>query len=191
MAQCELVWALPDGGLSQFAGISGAPSATASPAPPNSKYALQVDTDEHCYLVNHGGGGRLLPSAGSSPYKFTFLIRLTDTTPSAQFILCGVRNSGGSTDAYFNIALELRTDGDLEVRSNDNSTVDATISAPFTANTWHEISIWYQESATGNAVVTIDGNKTSTTSKDYLASTGTARRWLQLGEGAVTSDVTP
>ena len=180
-----------DGGLNLITNSGGSPSSVSSPAPPFANYAIQLDAGEYIGLQSNNLEV-LLPSASvTSPIKVTFKVRFTDVTPGASidFFRQGANND---TDAGANIALRLRTDGDVEIRSADNTTVDATISAPFTADTWHEISVWVQISATGNAEVVFDGNSTTTTSKDYLSTSGSTSRcsWQNNTSSAMTMYVT-
>jgi len=110
----------------------------------------------------------------AAPFKNLFKVHFTDTTPSSDSDFAVFHKSGGSTDGYRNLTLRLLTTGNVEVRSNDNGTVAATITAPFTDNEWHQVSVWFEESATGDAEIVIDGTSTTITSADFDASTGTA-----------------
>ncbi len=159
---------------------SGSPSVASTPAPPNSKYCVVADASVGSSVISFlfpesGNDQGLINTSGNyaSPFKYTFKVRFDDVTPTnaVKMVQCGNSGLFAETD----LALRLNTNGDVDILSGGTAdTIDATFTTPFTANTWHEISIWYQRSATGNAEVVIDGTSKTTSSKDYLGSVTTS-----------------
>ena len=191
MATARQVFNFADGGLNMFQSATGGCSGgVTSPAAPNATYCMSIAAgSENCRLDIIDAGSELSPgTATTSPYKATFKFRTTDATPAAAIDFFSFRDNSGTVDSAKHITLRLRTDGDVEIRSGDNGTVDATISAPFTADTWHDISVWFQLSATGDAEVVIDGASTTTNSKDYAATDGTnvAAHWQNAASSSTT-----
>ena len=135
-------------GLETVSGQSGAanvavPSSTGVVA----ERCIELGAGDY-FFVDSNTFAVLPSSPGSAPFKFIFKVYITDVTPAANIDINFLRG-GGSTDAYKNLVVRLNTSGNVEIRSSDNSNIVRTITSPFTANTWHQIAVWYEESATG------------------------------------------
>ena len=80
-------------------------------------------------------------SSGLSDTIIGFSLRLTDTTPGAQFSFYEARGTAGG-GKVLSWGLRLETDGDL-VLLDEVGAAAATATAPFTADTHHFIEIFY------------------------------------------------
>lgn len=180
-------WNFADGGLGMFDALSGSPvNGSTSPTPPNASRRMEVVANSWIKLrtSSFAGGRDKSTNTGSlgTYQKVLGKYYFPDITPTAaiDFFRMHAENGASLSDSDTQIVLRLRTDGDVEVRGNENATVVSTITAPFIANTWYDISVTFEVLNSGQSRVWI--NKTtdplanatiqSDSAADYLQSTG-------------------
>lgn len=111
--------------------------------------------------------------------------RLSDKTPNTAYDFLWVDGSAGSQ----HIRLRLLTNGDVELRDAGNTAV-ATITDPFSVDTWHFVELYFERADSAPAKVWIDDiEKASVTGQDFQNGTAAASRINLQGPGLLGGTV--
>ncbi len=139
--------------------------------PRTGTYALELtggdnDTAQFFAKAAHAGNDNIVG----------FQVRFSDITPAADTDFFFHRAGGAATDDFKCIGLRLEaTSGDLILMDDAFAAEVDEIAAPFTVDTYHLIEIWWEDSATGDAIVHIDGAASGldVTGQDFTNANGT------------------
>ena len=155
-------WGAETGGLHEATASAGSPTASTT----------QKNSGEYSYRVL--GGDRIdfsifeSVASASDNHIIGGWFYFDDATPVTEsiFLECF------ATGAAQSIALVIATDGRVGIDPSGVATPTYSAGAVFTSATWHFVELYWQNLASGDAEVFIDGvSQASDTAKDYLTTT--------------------
>lgn len=147
----ELVsfWSAECGGINMIDTAAVLPGAVSSPSPPhvNESYCLRLDWKEVAQAHNFTLGA-------SDWYTVICHVRFDDVTPT---VAINFLNFEEGAPSYACAMLSLNTSGYVELYDANGTLISTSATQPFTANTWHKVSMKLKHAAATDLQVKIDG----------------------------------
>ena len=169
------------GGTEEVDGQVGSPAVNSTAPVKSGTYSLKLDGAATAAQVDFNID--LLESASRGLYGFHF--QTNDVTPTNDVDIFAIVDTAGA--AHF--ALRLKTTGNVDL-IDANGAVQATITSPFTVNTWHFIEVgWKRDNTVGKVIVDINGGS-ELSETNFDNNTGTSAGVIRFtGAGTNNEDI--
>lgn len=177
------------GGLEEATQVNGSGVAVQSTIKRTDGFALKLDTGTTGnYVINAFDQG--LPAPGGDDYVVGFAVRFSDVSPDAAVVFAGANGGIGTTSLNTPIwRMRLAADGDLEfLEGGGSQTVVATVTTPFTVDTFHYIELVWATQNVGDFEIFIDGVTAASGTGDFLVGLDFETVFF-LNESAANTDI--